>query len=103
MNLKGIVSQRLLPKKDERGRVLAMELLYATPRIQALIRKQEFVDLKKAMRDVGDDKMVTLDKDLWRLYDQGLITEEIALSHADSVNNLRLRIKGFKAGSITTD
>ena len=103
MNLKGIISQRLLPKKDARGQVLAMELLYPTPRIQALIRKQEFVDLKKAMRDVAADKMVTLDKDLWRLYDKGLITEEIALSHADSANNLRLRIKGFQAGSITTE
>ncbi len=92
LNLKAIISQRLVPGVDGR-RVAAFEILLDTPRVKDLILKGAVGTLKEAM-GLGDfEGMRTFDQDLYRLYKEGRIDYKNALAHADSANDLRLKIK----------
>jgi twitching motility protein PilU len=93
LNLKAIVAQQLIPTKDEKGRVPAFEVLINTPVISEHIRKGEVYLLKDFMTKAIDLGMRTFDQDLFRLYDEGLISYESALKYADSENEVRLKIK----------
>lgn len=99
--IRAIVSQRLLPRKGEEGRVVAMEVLIATQRARELIRAGDSDGLKQLMRMGTDEGMVTFDDALFDLAKQGLITPESALAAADSPADLRLRMRGFQALSVT--
>ena len=97
LNLKGIISQRLVPSIDER-RVAATEILLDTPRVKDLIYKSEIDLLKEAMAHGTVEGMHTFDQSLFDLYKEGRISYDNALAYADSVNDVRLRIKIDKAG-----
>jgi twitching motility protein PilU len=93
LNLHAMVSQRLLPKKDGKGRVAAIEIMLNSPLISDLIFKGEVHEIKEIMRKSRELGMQTFDQALFNLYETGRITYEDALRNADSVNDLRLQIK----------
>ena len=92
LNLRAIVSQRLIPSGDS-GRVAALEVLMDTPRIKDLIKKREVDVLKEAMEQGIQEGCQTFDQALFLLYKEGKISWDNALINADSANNLRLKIK----------
>ena len=92
MNLVSIVSQRLIPGKQNK-RVAAVEVMINTPYIAELIQKQKVSDIKEVMADSNDIGMLTFDQSLFRLYSNGKIDEENALANADSRNDLSLKIR----------
>jgi len=93
LNLKGLVSQRLLPTQEGKGRVAAVEILLNTPLITELIFKGEVSEIKEIMKRSRELGMQTFDQSLFDLYESHLVTYEDALRNADSVNDLRLQIK----------
>ena len=98
MNLRAIISQRLIPSVDGR-RVAALEILMDTPRAKDLIKKGAIDELKDAMEQGVQEGCQTFDYILFSLYKAGKISLDQALINADSANNLRLKIKlaGMKA------
>lgn len=93
LNLKGMISQRLIPKRDKKGRAAAIEILLNTPLIQDLIFKGEVHEIKEIMSKSRELGMQTFDQALFDLYETGLISYEDAMRNADSMNELRLQIK----------
>ncbi|MBU2719759.1 type IV pili twitching motility protein PilT [Acidithiobacillus ferridurans] len=93
LNLRAVVSQRLLPVKGQSGRIAAMEVLINTPAIADLIYKGEVSLLKDAMSRTNDVGMQTFDQSLLQLFMDGLVEYDDALRAADSQNDLRLAIK----------
>jgi twitching motility protein PilU len=91
-NLKAFVSQRLVGTRDGQRRA-AVEVMIGTPTIGDLIRRNELSELKGIMEKSVELGMQTFDGALYALVVEGAINEEEALKHADSVNNLRLRLK----------
>jgi twitching motility protein PilU len=92
LNLKAVVSQRLLPRIGG-GRVAAVEIMINSPLIQDLIFKGKVNEIKGVMRRSKEGGMQTFDMALFDLYEAGLITYEDAMRAADSMNELRLKIK----------
>jgi twitching motility protein PilU len=93
LNLKAMISQRLIPKRDGPGRVAAIEIMLNTPLISDLIFKGEVHELKEIMRKSRELGMQTFDQALFDLYEAGMISYEDAMRNADSMNELRLAIK----------
>ena len=93
LNLKAFVSQRLIPKKEGKGRVAAIEILLNSPLIQDLIFKGEVHEIKEVMKRSREIGMQTYDQALFDLYEGDFISYEDALRNADSLNDLRLKIK----------
>ncbi|MCE1240011.1 MAG: PilT/PilU family type 4a pilus ATPase [Azonexaceae bacterium] len=93
LNVRAMVSQRLLPKKDGKGRVAAVEVMLNSPLISDLIFKGEVHEIKEIMKKSRELGMQTFDQSLFDLYEAGKITYEDALRNADSLNDLRLQIK----------
>ena len=93
LNLKAVISQRLLRRADGKGRVAAIEIMLNTPLIADLILKGEVHELKVIMQKSTELGMKTFDQALFDLYEADLISLEYALRNADSMNELRLRIK----------
>ncbi len=93
LNLRGLVSQRLIPKKEDKGRVVAIEIMLNSPLISDLIFKGEVHEIKEIMKKSRELGMQTFDQALFDLYDDDRISYEDALRNADSVNDLRLNIK----------
>lgn len=93
LNTKALISQRLIPNRDGEGRVPAMEILLNSPLISDLIFKGEVHSIKGVMSKSRELGMQTFDQSLFDLYEEGKIAYEEALKNADSVNDLRLRIK----------
>jgi len=93
LNLRAMVSQRLLPVKDGKGRVAAVEVLLNSPLIADLIFKGEVQEIKELMKKSRELGMQTFDQSLFDLYEADKISYEDALRNADSVNDLRLQIK----------
>ncbi|MCX7946057.1 MAG: PilT/PilU family type 4a pilus ATPase [Hydrogenophilus sp.] len=93
LNLKAIISQRLIPRASGQGRIAAVEILLNTPLITDLIFKGEVAEIKEIMKRSRDLGMQTFDQSLFDLYEAGLIRYEDALRFADSANDLRLAIK----------
>ncbi len=92
LNLRSIISQRLIPTVDDK-RVAALEILMDTPRIKDLILKKEIGLLKDSMKQGEQEGMQTFDQAIYDFYMQGKIGYETAVAYADSANDLRLRIK----------
>src|ERR687892_164562 len=92
LNLRSIISQRLIPSLDGK-RAAALEILMDTPLIKDLIRKGEVDTLKEGMEQSVQEGCQTFDQALFTLYVEGKINFDQAVSHADSANNLRLKIK----------
>jgi twitching motility protein PilU len=92
LNLRGIVSQRLIPTVDGK-RAAAIEILLGTPRVCDLIKNGKVDEIKEVMAKSETQGMRTFDSALYQLYQEGKISLQEALQNADSVNNLRLRIQ----------
>ncbi|WP_300327600.1 PilT/PilU family type 4a pilus ATPase [Accumulibacter sp.] len=93
LNLRAIISQRLLPKKDGKGRVPAVEIMLNSPLISDLIFKGQVHEIKEVMKRSRELGMQTFDQALFDLHEAGQITYADALRNADSLNDLRLQIK----------
>jgi twitching motility protein PilU len=93
LNLKALISQRLIPMKDSKGRCVAIEIMLNTPLISDLIFKGNVHEIKEIMKKSRELGMQTFDQALFDLYEQDKITYEDALRNADSINDLRLAIK----------
>ncbi|HZR70982.1 MAG TPA: PilT/PilU family type 4a pilus ATPase [Burkholderiales bacterium] len=93
LNLKAIISQRLIPLKEGKGRIPAVEIMLNSPLISDLIFKGEVHEIKEIMKKSRELGMQTFDQALFDLYESGKISYEDALRNADSVNDLRLAIK----------
>jgi twitching motility protein PilU len=93
LNLKAMVSQRLVPKQDSKGRAAVVEVMLNTPLISDLIFKGEVSEIKEVMKKSRNLGMQTFDQALFDAFENNVITYEDALRNADSVNDLRLQIK----------
>jgi twitching motility protein PilU len=93
LNVKALISQRLIPKKESAGRTAAMEILLNSPLISDLIFKGDVYAIKAVMASSRELGMQTFDQALFDLFESDTISYEDALKNADSVNDLRLRIK----------
>jgi Tfp pilus assembly ATPase PilU len=95
MILEGVLSQRLLLRKEGRGRVPAVELLLSTPTIREILLEGRTPDLLAALRDSTFFGTCTFNQSLKTLYENNIISLEEALSAADSPDDLKLEIKGI--------
>ncbi len=100
-NLKGFVSQRLVPTVDGK-RCAAIEILLGSPMVRDLILRGELESIKGIMEKSANQGMQTFDLALFKLWKEGRISEEDALKNADSANNLRLKIK-LESGDMNED
>lgn len=103
LNLRAIVSQRLIPRQDGKGRVAALEIMINSPRIADLIFKGDVSEIKEAMKHSRNHGMQTFDQALFDLYEGNIIAYEDCLRNADSVNDLRLQIKLHSARGRTSN
>jgi twitching motility protein PilU len=103
LNLKALVSQRLMPREEGRGRIAAVEIMLNTPLVTDLIFKGEVSEIKELMKRSRELGMQTFDQALFDLYENNDISYEDALRNADSVNDLRLQIKLNSQRSRNTD
>ncbi|MDR2208200.1 MAG: PilT/PilU family type 4a pilus ATPase [Azoarcus sp.] len=93
LNIRAMISQRLLPIKNSKGRVPAVEIMLNSPLISDLIFKGNIPEIRDAIKRSREENMQTFDQSLFDLYEAELITYEDALRNADSHNDLRLQIK----------
>ena len=93
LNLKALISQRLIPKAGGKGRAAAIEIMLNSPLIADLVFKGEVHEIKEIMAKSNELGMITFDQALFKLYEADSISYEDALRNADSVNDLRLKIK----------
>jgi twitching motility protein PilU len=93
LNIRALVSQRLIPRESGGGRIAAMEIMLNSPLIQDLIFKGKVQEIKEVMSRSNRVGMKTFDQALYELYEGGFISYEDALRNADSKNELRLKIK----------
>ncbi len=93
-NLYAVISQRLLPTKDGKGRVAALEILICSPLISDMIREDRIDEIYEVIDRSGEEwGMQTFDQALFEIFEEGLVTYEDAMKNANSQNNLRLKIK----------
>jgi twitching motility protein PilU len=93
LNLRAMISQRLIALRDRKGRVPAVEVMLNSPLISELIFKAEIQEIREVMKRSREQGMQTFDQALFDLHERELISYEDALRNADSVNDLRLQIK----------
>lgn len=93
MNLHAIISQRLLRRRNEDGRVPAIEIMIRSPLISEMILKGRVSEIRSAIAKSTDSGMQTFDQSLFQLYEDGLVEYDDTIRAADSGNDLRLRIK----------
>lgn len=104
LNLKAVVAQRLIPKKEGEGRTVAVEVLLNTPLVGDLIEKGKVSEIKDVMKRSRELGMQTFDQAVYDLYKAGEISYEEALRNADSTNEVRLMIKlGSESGELPED
>ncbi len=93
LNIRALISQRLIPRETGSGRIAAMEIMLQSPLISDLIFKGDVSKIKEVMSRSNRLGMKTFDQALYEMYEAGLISYEDALRNADSKNELRLRVK----------
>jgi twitching motility protein PilU len=98
LNIRAFVAQRLIPRRDGKGRVPAVEVMLNSPLISDLIFKGDVSGIKEIMKKSRELGMQTFDQSLFELYEAGLITYEDALRNADSLNDLRLENQAARQG-----
>ncbi|HAW49787.1 TPA: type IV pili twitching motility protein PilT [bacterium] len=95
LNLKAVISQRLIPGIDKK-RVAAIEVMIVTPRVKELIRRGQIGgELKSTIESSRNEGCQSFDQTIYELYQEGKISQEDALRHADSPNDMRLKMKGL--------
>ena len=103
LNLKAVVSQRLVPRQDTKGRFAAVEVMLNSPLISDLIFKGDVSEIKEIMKKSRNMGMQTFDQALFDAFEGNHIQYEDALRNADSVNDLRLQIKLYSQRAKSTD
>ena len=103
LNLKAVVSQRLVPRQDSKGRFAAVEVMLNSPLISDLIFKGDVSEIKEVMKKSRNMGMQTFDQALFDAFENNHITYEDALRNADSVNDLRLQIKLYSQRAKSAD
>lgn len=103
LNLVSLVSQRLVMREDNRGRALAIEIMLNSPLISDLIAKGDVGEIKEVMKRSTAQGMRTFDQSLFGLFEDGVISYNEAMRHADSVNDLRLQVKVSSKRAKTLD
>jgi len=103
LNLRGLVSQRLVPRQDNKGRYAAVEIMLNSPLISDLIFKGNVAEIKEIMKKSTNVGMQTFDQALFNAFEENVITLEDALRNADSLNDLRLQIKLHSQRAKTQD
>ena len=93
LNLRSVVSQRLIPKKEGLGRVAAVEVMIVNARVQELLHKGELTQLRRELDLFIPEGMQSFDTSLLGLYRDGVITAEDAVRHSDNANDMRLKLK----------
>ncbi|TNF61969.1 MAG: PilT/PilU family type 4a pilus ATPase [Burkholderiales bacterium] len=93
LNLRALISQRLVPRQDNKGRHAAVEIMLNSPLISDLIFKGEVAEIKEIMKKSTNIGMQTFDQSLFNAFEANIISFEDALRNADSLNDLRLQIK----------
>jgi twitching motility protein PilU len=93
MNIRALLSQRLIPREQRRGRIAAVEIMLDSPLIKDLIAQGQGAQMKEVMARSTRIGMKTFDQSLFDLYEGGYVSYEDAIRHADSKNELRLRVK----------
>ena len=93
LNLRALISQRLVPRQDNKGRYAAVEIMLNSPLIADLIFKGEVAEIKEIMKKSTNLGMQTFDQALFNAFEANIISYEDALRNADSLNDLRLQIK----------
>jgi len=101
--LQGVISQRLVPTVDG-GRRAALEILVRTPMIEKLIMENRDYEIRD-MIEAGKEhyKSQSFDQAIFDLYNEGVITKEVALENATSASDLELKISGLTTGKITSN
>ena len=100
LNLKAVISQRLLATPGGDGRRAAVEILLNTPLMGELIKKGEIHEMKELVKKSREQGMITFDEAIFELIKSGQVTMEEGMRNADSVNDLRLRIKLDDSGAM---
>jgi twitching motility protein PilU len=103
LNLRGLVSQRLVPRQDNKGRHAAVEIMLNSPLISDLIFKGSVAEIKEIMKKSTNVGMQTFDQALFNAFEENIISLEDALRNADSLNDLRLQIKLHSQRAKTQD
>ena len=103
LNLKAVVSQRLIPRQNSKGRFAAVEVMLNSPLISDLIFKGDVTEIKEIMKKSRNMGMQTFDQALFDAFEGNHILYEDALRNADSVNDLRLQIKLYSQRAKSTD
>src|SRR5213075_450557 len=93
LNIRAFIAQRLIARRDGRGRVPAVEVMLNSPLISDLVFKGDVSGIKEIMKKSRELGMQTFDQSLFDLFEANLISYEDALRNADSLNDLRLEIK----------
>lgn len=96
---RGTISQKLLPRKDGKGRIPALEILFSTPTIKDFIKKDELEEIYKLVKGGSYNDMITFNQCLYDLIKRKLISTEVALEHSDNPNELKHYIRGVYSGS----
>ncbi|NLE65084.1 MAG: type IV pili twitching motility protein PilT, partial [Elusimicrobia bacterium] len=95
--LQGVISQKLLPRSDGKGRVLATEIMVATPAIRNLIREQAVEQMVTSIQTGAQFGMKTMDRSLKELLEAGLISYETAVDHAKNTQEFAFLLKNKRS------
>lgn len=93
LNMRAFISQRLIPKKEGKGRAAAVEVMLNSPLISDLVLKGDIHEIKEVIAKSRLQGMQTFDQSLFELYEADVVSYEEAVKNADSMNDIRLRIK----------
>lgn len=93
INLKAVISQRLIPKKDGSGRVLALEIMVVNARVSELLLKGELKQIRKELDQFGPEGMISFDSSLLEHYKAGNITVDQCMKNSDNPADMRLKLK----------
>jgi twitching motility protein PilT len=99
MVLQGVISQRLLPKKESAGRVPALEIMISSPTIKDILAEGRTDELLPALQEGDYYGNMTFNQSLKLLYEKGLISLEEAMTAADNPDELKLEIRGISKGT----
>ena len=94
-NIRAVIAQRLIPKADGKGLIVAVGVLRDTPRVKDLIAKGEIDEISSEIEKKNLEGLISIDQAVFTLYEQGLIKSEDALRYADSPNNMGIKIRQF--------
>ena len=97
--IQGVISQRLLPRAGQPGRVPALEIMMATPTIKQMIEEGRTLELGPTIRDSGHFGCMTFNQSLYALYERGEITREDALASSDNPDEMEMLFRGIQHGS----